>query len=355
MSLQKNFRQVSKQDIVKLMANLETQDLEEWTKHTYRVVTKKFFQWLHKMDETNYPPQVAWIHSRATNNRHILPEELLTLEDVKLLLASAEKDPRDKAFIMTLWESGCRVGEILALRIRHVAFDEYGAILRVSGKTGERRVRIVSSAPLIAAWLTHNPYRENPDSPVWLQSGTTPFTYGAARMMLRRRAKDAKLKKRVNPHMFRHSQASILADDLTEAQMNEYLGWKQGSKMPAIYVPLSGRNVDQKILEFKGMKKHERIPEASAVKGCPRCGHINPSTGKFCMKCALPLDLKAALESDLEKEIQSMRDMMKQFQQDLAMVMDMADLNRQGRNLKWSPPRPLHVDGLDIGHAESTS
>ena len=56
---------------------------------------------------------------------------------MKALLAAAEKDPRDKAFIMTLWESGCRVGEILALRIRHVAFDEYGAILRVSGKTGD--------------------------------------------------------------------------------------------------------------------------------------------------------------------------------------------------------------------------
>ena len=57
MSLRKDIRHVSKQDIAKLMANLETQDLEEWTKHTYRVVTKKFFQWLHKLDEQNYPPR----------------------------------------------------------------------------------------------------------------------------------------------------------------------------------------------------------------------------------------------------------------------------------------------------------
>jgi len=101
--------------------------------------------------------------------------------------------------------------------------------------------------------------------------------------------------------MFRHSQASVLADDLTEAQMNEYLGWKQGSKMPAIYVHLSGRNVDQKILELNGMKKREKTEEAVAVRGCSRCGHINPPTGKFCMKCALPLDLKAALEIDDER------------------------------------------------------
>gem|GEM_PF-2341875 len=48
------------------------------------------------------------------------------------------------------------------------------------------------------------------------------------RMMLRRRGEDAKINKHVNPHLFRHSQASELADDLTEAQMNEYFGWKQG-------------------------------------------------------------------------------------------------------------------------------
>lgn len=178
---------------------------------------------------------------------------------------------------------------------------------------------------------------------MWLQSGTELFTYGA-RMMLRRRARDAKLKKRVNPHIFRHSQASVLADDLTEAQMNEYLGWKQGSKMPAIYVHLSGRNVDQKILELKGMKKHEKTTEAGSVMGCSRCGNINPPTGKFCMKCALPLDLKAALELDeeKEKEIQGMRDQMKQLQLDQsrtnAMLIDLIELNSQGRNLKWIPP-----------------
>ena len=247
------------------------------------------------------------------------------------------------------------------MRIRHIAFDEYGAVLRVSGKTGERRVRVVSSAPLIATWLTHNPYRENPDAPVWLQSGTTPFTYGAARMMLRRRAKDARLKKRVNPHMFRHSQASVLADDLTEAQMNEYLGWKQGSKMPAIYVHLSGRNVDQKILELKGMKKHEKSAEAAAVKGCSRCGHINPPTSKFCMKCALPLDLSAALEADeaKEKEMLGMRDQLKQLQQEqtrmTAMLMDIIDLNNQGRSLKWIPPRQPRLGGLVVEQVEGTA
>lgn len=300
--LAKNFRAAAKSDMVGLMSKLEKMDLEEWTKHTYRVVTKKFYQWLYGMEDQDYPSQVSWIHSRATNNRHVLPEELLTLKDLQALLTASEKDPRDKAFIMALWESGCRIGEVLALRIKHVAFDEYGSILRVSGKTGERRVRVVSASPLLAAWLSHHPNREDPDAPFWLESKGKPFTYDAARMMLRIRADQAHIKKRVNPHLFRHSQASELADDLTEAQMNEYFGWKQGSKMPAIYVHLSGRNIDQKILEMKGLKKAEKPEEKQAVKTCNRCGHVNPPMGRYCMKCALPLDLKAAVEIEEKRK-----------------------------------------------------
>jgi predicted amidophosphoribosyltransferase len=62
-------------------------------------------------------------------------------------------------------------------------------------------------------------------------------------------------------------------------------------------VHLSGRNIDDKILEMKGLKKPDKAQQkGSAVKQCSRCGHVNPPTGPYCMKCALPLDLKAALE-----------------------------------------------------------
>jgi hypothetical protein len=33
-------------------------------------------------------------------------------------------------------EAGCRPGELLSLRIKHVKFDQIGAIISVDGKTG---------------------------------------------------------------------------------------------------------------------------------------------------------------------------------------------------------------------------
>ena len=40
---------------------------------------------------------------------------------------------------------------------------------------------------------------------------------------------------------------------LTEAQMNAYFGWVQGSGMPSIYVHLSGRYIDDAVLKANGI------------------------------------------------------------------------------------------------------
>ncbi|MHC1629700.1 MAG: hypothetical protein ACXQTG_01945 [Methanoculleaceae archaeon] len=55
-------------------------------------------------------------------------------------MAAAANDSPDRAFISALDESGCRIGEFLPFMIRHLEFDEYGALLHVHGKTGSRRV-----------------------------------------------------------------------------------------------------------------------------------------------------------------------------------------------------------------------
>ena len=76
----------------------------------------------------------------------LLPEQLLTEEDVKKLADQCENS-RDKAFVLALYETGGRIEELLNLRRKHVSIDSYGAVLLVSDKTGDRRVRIIISPP----------------------------------------------------------------------------------------------------------------------------------------------------------------------------------------------------------------
>jgi site-specific recombinase XerD len=78
--------------------------------------------------------------------------------------------------------------------------------------------------------------------------------------MLQEVAKKAGIKKAINPHNYRHSRATSLANHFTEAQMNEYFGWIQGSDISQVYVHLSGRDLDDCVLNLRGMKpKEEKI------------------------------------------------------------------------------------------------
>jgi ribosomal protein L40E len=122
------------------------------------------------------------------------------------------------------------------------------------------------------------------------------MSYPALAKVLKVAAERAGLSKKVHPHKLRHSRATFLASKLTEAQMNQVFGWKQGSDMPSIYVHLSGRDLDDAILGVYGLRKVEDKEPKLKPKICPRCNTSNSFDARFCMKCGLALDLRAAQE-----------------------------------------------------------
>lgn len=295
-----------RKDLEKLVREIEQRDLSEWTKQSYRVTLKKFYRWLRGGDD--YPDEVKWIRTTMRKGRgSLMPEELLSEEDIKKMIEAAEH-PRDKAFVSALYESGCRIGEIATIQIKHMSFDKYGAIMVVDGKTGRRRLRLITSTPYLAVWLNNHPLRENPSAPLWVSIGTkkknTSLNYTSIISLLKKLAERAGVKKRVNPHTFRHSRATHLATHLTEAQMKEYFGWTQGSDMASVYVHLSGRDVDKALLRIYGIEKEKESKEKSILKPkkCLRCNESNSATGKFCNKCRLPLSLESAIELDSRRD-----------------------------------------------------
>jgi len=314
--LGKKFQDAEKTDVINLVNKIEQMNYAEHTKRDYKVVIKRFFKWLRGTNE--YPEEVKWIKTTLKNDGHLLPEELLTVEDVEKLI-NAANHPRDKALIACLYESGCRIGELLSLRLKNIMFDDYGAKIIVDGKTGMRRIRVVSSVPYLATWIANHPLKNDPDAPLWVSIGTRnkngAVKYRNIRKLIRELAKRGGIKKRVNPHIFRHSRATHLANHLTEAQMNQYFGWVQGSDMPSTYVHLSGRDVDGAILSLYGLKKDKKEDkEEFAPIKCPRCEVMNSPSGKFCIKCGMPLDIKTAIE--IENERKKMDDIMSALMKD---------------------------------------
>lgn len=294
--LKKPFRQATKDDLIALVGDLEANNhYAEHTKYDYKIVLKMFYKWL-KGDDEVFPQEIKWLKPNIKNESHKLPEELLTEDDV-LKIAEAAGNPRDKAIVLVLYEAGCRIGELLTVQMKNVQFDQHGAILRVTGKTGDRRIRIISSASVLASWINLYPGSKDPNAPLWPSTwrnkkrGTKCLSHGCIYEILRGLAVKAGVDKKIYPHLFRHSRATSLAGKLTEAQMKEYFGWVQGSDMAATYVHLSGRDVDNALLKLHGLAKPEEEQEdRMKVRICERCKEHNSPIAKFCTKCGLTLD-----------------------------------------------------------------
>jgi len=278
----------------------------EQTIESYKIALKKFWRWLKNPDmspqelkDTGYPPEVSWIKRRKSKNG-LLPKDIWTPEEVNKL-ASMAGSTRDKAFILGLFGSGCRIGEFLPLKRRDVLFDDYSAQVLVDGKTGSRRVRLTPAASVaMSTWLDVHP-NKSPEAPVWIDTQVHQeipkdhLSYDWAHEMLKRRAKRAKIDKPIRPHLFRHSLATYYAPRLTEAVMNEHFGWRQGGRTAAIYTHLSGKQVDDQLLAVFGKKQLDtENNKAIDIVLCARCGLKNTPSSLQCSKCGFPLSDDAA-------------------------------------------------------------
>lgn len=312
--LPQEFTKATKQDMKQAIAKLETSDLKEWTKQSYKITFKKFFRWLYneklgaKLKRKEYPEIVEWINTTMKNGMSRLPEDILTESDIKVLLESCQ-NIRDKAIVALLWDSGCRVGEILNLQIKHLTFDKYGAQIIVYGKTGSRRVRLIPSVPYLATLKENHPDKNDPEAFLFIGLGTRNkgkrISYTTLDTMLRKLHVRAGVKKRCNAHSFRHARATYFASRVKESVMKESFGWTQKSQMVGIYTHLSGRDVDKEIRKAQGMADEEEKSEESKLKPkkCVRCGYENAATSKFCSQCCLILDEKIAMELEKKEDV----------------------------------------------------
>lgn len=301
-----DFKKAEKQDIKTLVGKINKLKLADWTKHDYLLTVKVFYKFLRDTEE--YPPEVKWIKPQKARNHKKLPRDLITIEDAKAL-AECTKNPRDRCLVLLLYESGARISELIELKIRDLVFDEYGARITLpdNGKTGARVIRVIASAPAISNWLRHHPRRNEKGAPllcgIWKLNRGKTLGYRTPYDVLKELGVRTGIDKPMNPHHFRHSRATELAKKLTEAQLCEYMGWVIGSREAATYVHLSGRDMDEAILEMYGIKTEKTKETAFKPIDCPRCGIKNDAASKFCRGCSLGLDEKSIMAYDREKDI----------------------------------------------------
>jgi site-specific recombinase XerD len=151
-------------------------------------------------------------------------------DDFLALLKTTEggelRDVRDRAVILFLFDTGCRVGGLCGLRVSDLDLERRRAL--VMEKRDKPRLVFFKpeTARALAAWLEVRPQ----DKGLWLFVGLSPrakpqLTIAAVEKMLKRRGEQVGISGPVNPHAFRHGFAShylMSGGDL--ASLSEILG-----------------------------------------------------------------------------------------------------------------------------------
>lgn len=140
----------------------------------------------------------------------------MIIDDEVEKLVEALTNSKYRAFTYTLYDSSCRVGELLTLRNKDVKFDEYDAMLSFTGKTGYRKVRVVgNSISYLREWQNAHPNRD--DANAWFFCGIETENRGKrlehanVYKFMSKGLHDAGIERRIYSHLFRHTSTTIFA------------------------------------------------------------------------------------------------------------------------------------------------
>lgn len=168
-------------------------------------------------------------HSRATkagfhtgrkpgNAGRKWPAEVLTPVEISLILngcsATASTGIRNRAIFTTLYRSGLRIAECLALWPKDVSED--GAVTVLCGKGGKRRVTGMDLEALkwVRVWEERRAELGLDDRHrLFTSLHGTPLYASYVQSTLKRIARGAGITKRVHPHGLRHTFAFELASE----------------------------------------------------------------------------------------------------------------------------------------------
>jgi hypothetical protein len=165
-----------------------------------------------------------------------------------------------------------------------------------------RQILVINCVPYLQDLINQHPDNTNPEAFLWFNSRSNLLSYQRISAILKQASKRAGIKKRIHPHLLRHTRATYLASFMSDGQLKKYMGWSS-SRMIGIYTHLSGKDSDEAIFRANGLEvKKETKKPVMEPKKCLRCQEVNEATNICCKKCGLPLE-KVEAERILKEDI----------------------------------------------------
>jgi integrase len=271
-------------------------------------ITKQFFSWMVENEiGLLTEADLKKIRVPPKGENYLTHADILTPEEV-LSFINACKTPRDRALFSMLYEGGFRIGEIGTLTWGDLKFDNYGILVSVIFKTGKpRTIRLLACVRDVSIWRSVTQSGTGPSDLVFTQlkiSEHTHITYGLVKKAMERIAKEAKITKKIYPHLFRHSRIThMLSDGIHESVIKLVMWGDIGSEQLKTYAHLSTANIDAALFDCYGIKTQQaEKPVTYAPVTCSHCRQINPPGSGYCSACGQALSDSEISSSDALQE-----------------------------------------------------
>ncbi|MFB6196405.1 MAG: tyrosine-type recombinase/integrase [Haloplanus sp.] len=288
-------------DITALMGTLKRDHgLSEGTLREYRKALRKFYKWRG----------VDWaedIKIGPSPDRSVDPDTLLDDDEIEAILDAAE-NPRDKAAIALLADTGMRIGGIASLRIQDIDLTEQPGTVSVNEnanvKGASGTVPLTWSRGYVASWLEVHPRRDDPDAALihkFAGHHTAGDDDGALTYQyLSRRIKEVGERasidpERLNTHNFRKSAISRwIREGFSEQEIKHRAFWVKDSRQFETYSGVTDDEMVAQIADRYGLDISDVETARPNLENCPQCASPIRDSARFCPGCGAPLTAAAA-------------------------------------------------------------
>jgi integrase/recombinase XerD len=270
----KKLSEPSLEDLKRYLATLhEDRKLSVATAKRRFATLRGYFRW--RATETgSQNPLAAWSPKLKRPKR--LPKAL-TSRDLKSLMtraeSRAEKSPRAKSTFLTLMllaGTGLRVSELCALTMEDVSAD--GQTIRVAGKGARDRVVYIANRDLakeVQALRLGRLSQDRRTCRMFLSSKNTPLTPAALRGQFKRLNASLGERRRLTPHMLRHTAATLLIEKGVDIRYVQRLLGHASIATTEIYTHVADEALKRTLVKadviggVRGTSVARRLPKAA--------------------------------------------------------------------------------------------
>ena len=305
------FADATKYDWTNAIAALA--ERRDWTSGTKRNYQKSVRSLLEDIEEDVSADKDDISLSKDDSGGKIDEKDILSLEEVRVLITEASNRIRDQAMFAVMIDLGLRIGAVCALRVRDFDHEEGDSVAEVTlnddalgqkGSGGRTHVATYSAGYVRNYLRTEHPRPDDPDAPLFHKIGRhydssdsnddgsiSPTIF---RRRMKRLAEGTDIDPaKLHPHNMKHAAVTIWAlRGMSDREIEYRAGWARESGQLKRYEHLTGDDINSQILDTIGVERAEGGGKTVApIDNCPNCGMTVDSGMRYCPQCGQQIDI----------------------------------------------------------------